>query len=92
LIDPIAHRRGVANAASVLRHYQGKYRLWRLDATDQDIEAAARLTGAHDFIVKMEHGYDEQVWGRRGIIVGRAKAAHQSGKSSALRSGDIHHG
>ncbi|NMC47456.1 MAG: ABC transporter ATP-binding protein [Chloroflexi bacterium] len=40
----------------------------RLDATDQDIEAAARLTGAHDFIVKMEHGYDEQV-GEGGVLL-----------------------
>jgi ATP-binding cassette subfamily B protein len=39
-----------------------------LDATDQDIEAAARLTGAHDFIVKMEHGYDEQV-GEGGVLL-----------------------
>ena len=40
----------------------------RLDATDQDIEAAAKLTGAHDFIIKMEHGYEEQV-GEGGVLL-----------------------
>ena len=33
----------------------------RLDASDEDIEQAARLAGAHDFIVGFEKGYDEQV-------------------------------
>jgi len=33
----------------------------RLDATNEEIEEAAKLAGAHDFIVNFEHGYDEQV-------------------------------
>ena len=33
----------------------------RLDATKDEIEEAAKLAGAHDFIVNFEHGYDEQV-------------------------------
>ena len=33
----------------------------RLDATKEAIEEAAKLAGAHDFIVNFEHGYDEQV-------------------------------
>jgi ATP-binding cassette subfamily B protein len=36
-------------------------RYGRLDATDEEIEQAARLAGAHDFIVTLEHGYDEEV-------------------------------
>jgi ATP-binding cassette subfamily B protein len=36
-------------------------RYGRLDATDEDIEAAARLAGAHDFITTLEKGYDEEV-------------------------------
>jgi ATP-binding cassette subfamily B protein len=36
-------------------------RYGRLEATDEEIEEAARLAGAHDFIVTMEKGYDEQV-------------------------------
>lgn len=40
----------------------------RLNATHQDIEAAARLAGAHDFITKMAHGYDEPV-GEGGVLL-----------------------
>jgi ATP-binding cassette subfamily B protein len=36
-------------------------RYGRLDATDDDIEQAARLAGAHDFIVTLEKGYAELV-------------------------------
>ncbi len=36
-------------------------RYGRLDATDEEIEEAAKLAGAHDFIVTFEKGYDAQV-------------------------------
>jgi ATP-binding cassette subfamily B protein len=36
-------------------------RYGKLDATDQEIEEAARLAGAHDFIRTLEQGYDEEV-------------------------------
>jgi ATP-binding cassette subfamily B protein len=36
-------------------------RYGRLEATDEEVEAAARLARAHEFIVKMENGYDEEV-------------------------------
>jgi ATP-binding cassette subfamily B protein len=36
-------------------------RFGRLDATDQAIEEAAKLAGAHDFIMTLENGYDEDV-------------------------------
>jgi ATP-binding cassette subfamily B protein len=36
-------------------------RYGRLDATDEEIEGAAQLVGAHDFIVTMDKGYDEEV-------------------------------
>jgi ATP-binding cassette subfamily B protein len=35
------------------------------DATDEQIEAAARAANAHDFIVRLPHGYDTKV-GERG--------------------------
>lgn len=42
-------------------------RYGRLDASDEDVEAAARAVGAHDFIVRMSNGYDTEVneggWG-----------------------------
>jgi len=37
----------------------------RLDATDEEIEAAARAANAHDFITRLEDGYDT-VLGERG--------------------------
>lgn len=36
-------------------------RYGKLDATDAEIEAASKLAGAHDFIITLEKGYDEQV-------------------------------
>jgi ATP-binding cassette subfamily B protein len=36
-------------------------RYGRLDATDAEIEEAARLVNAHEFIARMEFGYDSQV-------------------------------
>jgi ABC-type multidrug transport system fused ATPase/permease subunit len=38
----------------------------RPDAAPEDIEAAARAVGAHDFIASLDEGYDTQV-GERGI-------------------------
>jgi len=43
-------------------------RYGRLDATDEEIEDAARLAGAHDFIVTLEKGYDEEV-GEGGVLL-----------------------
>ena len=37
----------------------------RLDATDEEVEAAAKAAAAHDFIMRMEGGYDAPV-GARG--------------------------
>ena len=36
-------------------------RYGRLDATDDEVERAARTAGAHDFIVNLEKGYEEPV-------------------------------
>jgi ATP-binding cassette subfamily B protein len=36
-------------------------RYGRLDATDAEIEEAAKLAGAHEFIITLEKGYDENV-------------------------------
>ena len=43
-------------------------RYGRLEATDDEIEQAARMAGAHDFIAEMEKGYDEQV-GEGGTLL-----------------------
>ncbi len=36
-------------------------RYGRLEATDEEIIAAAKLAGAHDFIITLEKGYDQEV-------------------------------
>ena len=38
----------------------------RPDATDEEIEGAARAVGAHEFISELENGYDAQI-GERGV-------------------------
>ncbi len=43
-------------------------RYGRLDATDAEVEEAARIAHAHDFVAEMEHGYDEQV-GEGGVLL-----------------------
>ena len=38
-------------------------RYGRLDATDEEVEAAAKLASAHHFIRRLEHGYDTMIEG-----------------------------
>lgn len=40
----------------------------KLDATDEEIEAAAKAVHAHDFIMKMEKGYDTEITERGGSM------------------------
>jgi ABC-type multidrug transport system fused ATPase/permease subunit len=40
----------------------------RLDASPEEVEAASRAVGAHEFIVALEHGYDTEV-GERGAQI-----------------------
>ncbi len=41
-------------------------RYGRLDATDEELYAAARRANIHDFIMSLEHGYDTDI-GERGV-------------------------
>lgn len=43
-------------------------RYGRLQATDAEIEAAAKLAGAHEFIKRLDKGYEEQV-GEGGVLL-----------------------
>lgn len=43
-------------------------RYGRLDASDEEIVEAAKLGGAHDFIVMLEKGYEEEV-GEGGVLL-----------------------
>ena len=40
------------------RQVRENIRYGRLDATDEEVEAAARLANAHDFIMRLPKGYD----------------------------------
>jgi ATP-binding cassette subfamily B protein len=62
---PPAHRPGAAGALPVLRHHRREHRLRQADATRQEIIAAARAAHAHEFILRLPHGYDSLV-GERG--------------------------
>ena len=42
-------------------------RYGRMDATQEEVEAAARLAGAHDFIASLDGGYEHEV-GERGEV------------------------
>ncbi len=47
-------------------------RYGKLDATDEEIEAAAKAVNVHDFIVKMEDGYDTKIKERgAGLSIGQ---------------------
>lgn len=43
-------------------------RYGRLEANTEEIEAAAKMVGAHEFIVTLEKGYDEEV-GEGGVLL-----------------------
>jgi ATP-binding cassette subfamily B protein len=43
-------------------------RFGRPEATDAEVEAAARAAAAHDFITRLPHGYDSYV-GERGVML-----------------------
>ena len=43
-------------------------RYGRLDASDEEVEAAARLAGAHDFILRLPKGYDTVIAGDGGKL------------------------
>jgi ATP-binding cassette, subfamily B, bacterial len=44
----------------------GNIRYGRLDATEEEIVAAARMANAHDFVVKLPQGYNTDI-GQRGV-------------------------
>lgn len=46
-------------------------RYGKLDTTQEEIEAAAKAVGAHDFIMRMENGYDTKLDGAAGLSVGQ---------------------
>lgn len=63
-------------------------RYGKLDASDEEIEAAAKLAGAHEFIIALEKGYDEQV-GEGGVLLSVGQKQLISLARAVLRQPDI---
>ena len=67
-------------------------RYGRLDATDEEIEEAAKLAGAHDFIVTLDKGYDEQVGEGGNLLSVGQKQLISLARAVLAQPGDLHHG
>jgi ATP-binding cassette subfamily B protein len=63
-------------------------RYGRLDASDQEVEDAAQLAGAHAFIEKLEKGYAEQV-GEGGVLLSTGQKQLLSLARAVLARPDI---
>jgi ATP-binding cassette subfamily B protein len=63
-------------------------RYGRLEASDEEVEAAARLAGAHDFITTLPKGYDENV-GEGGNLLSTGQKQLVSLARAVLAEPDI---
>jgi len=63
-------------------------RYGRLDATDEEVEEAAKLAGAHAFIETLPKGYDEQV-GEGGVLLSTGQKQLLSLARAILAKPDI---
>jgi ATP-binding cassette subfamily B protein len=63
-------------------------RYGRLDAVDEEIEEAARIAGAHEFIMTLENGYDTQV-GEGGVLLSTGQKQLISLARAVLAQPDI---
>lgn len=60
----------------------------RLDATIEEIEAAAKMVGAHEFITSLEKGYEEEV-GEGGVLLSTGQKQLLSLARAVLAQPDI---
>lgn len=60
----------------------------RLNATDEEIEAAAKVAGAHAFIITLEKGYEEQV-GEGGVLLSTGQKQLLSLARAVLAQPDV---
>jgi len=59
--DSVADWYGAANAAPVQRHDPRESALRQARCQRREVETAAKLSGAHEFIITLEKGYESQV-------------------------------
>ena len=67
-------------------------RYGRLDASDEEIEEAARLAGAHDFIIHFEKGYNEEVGEGGNLLSTGQKQLVSLARAVLAKSRTLHHG
>lgn len=73
-IESLRHQMGIMTQDNFLFSgtIRDNIRYGKLDATDEEIEAAAKTVNAHDFIMKLEKGYDTELAERgSGLSVGQ---------------------
>ncbi|MBO4678303.1 MAG: ABC transporter ATP-binding protein [Lachnospiraceae bacterium] len=73
-IESLRHQMGIMTQDNFLFSgtIRDNIRYGKLDATDEEIEAAAKIVNAHDFIMKLEKGYDTELAERgSGLSVGQ---------------------
>jgi ATP-binding cassette subfamily B protein len=58
------------------------------DATDEDVEAAAKAAGAHEFVVDLKDGYDTKV-GERGVKLSGGQRQRVSIARAVLKDPDV---
>jgi subfamily B ATP-binding cassette protein MsbA len=63
-------------------------RYGRLDASDEEVEAAARMANAHEFIERLPDGYDSQV-GERGVMLSGGQRQRISIARALLKNAPI---
>ena len=63
-------------------------RFGRLDATDAEVEAAARAAAAHDFLTALPQGYDSYL-GERGVMLSGGQKQRVAIARAILRDAPI---
>ncbi|MGP2494259.1 ABC transporter transmembrane domain-containing protein [Mesorhizobium sp. PUT5] len=90
--DPIALRRRIALVPQEVTIFAASARdniaFGRPDASDADIEAAARAALADEFILKLDKGYDAQV-GERGVTLSGGQRQRMAIARAILRDAPI---
>ncbi len=79
---------GIAGYMAVQRKYQENIRYGRLDATDEEVVAAAKAAHAHRFIQTLPGGYDMELNEDASNVSQGQKAASDDCKSDSGRSED----
>ena len=91
-VDPQALRQHMAIVPQEVHLFgtsvRENIRYGRLEATDDEVEAAARAANAHDFIAELPDGYDAQV-GERGVKLSAGQRQRISIARAILRDARI---